>query len=311
MIRTLGRNASEGLARTVARIRESPYRIGMEFTIRRFAEVGSTMETAKVLIDEGFRSPAIIMADRQMAGRGRIEGRRWEGTPGASLLMTLCFRGNVASKAAPPLRVGLGVIDALTRLAGPAFGIKWPNDIMGRLMEAPMTDRPASGASGTSSPPVAWGKLGGLLCEVYGDWFLAGIGLNLRPAAFSPELATKSSSVEEAARAFAAERARRAPPAKVSGLGALSGLPAPEALAVTIGEAVARRLESDDWRPDYERLLWARGEEVSFVAGHPERGEIKRGRIRGIDEAGRLVLTMGNGKEESFHSGEISSVRSL
>jgi BirA family biotin operon repressor/biotin-[acetyl-CoA-carboxylase] ligase len=254
----------------------------MDLTIRRFAEVGSTMETARRLIAEGLPSPAIVLADRQRAGRGRIEGRRWEGAPGASLLMTLCLRGNAAARPAPPLRVGLGVVDVLTQLMGPAFSIKWPNDIMGLR----------------SGGAAAWGKLGGLLCEASGEWFLAGIGLNLRPAAYPAELAATSTSVEEAATAS-------------GGAAALAWLEDVEALASAIGEAVASRLEDDAWRADYERLLWAKSEEVRFVAGHPETGEVRRGRIKGVDEAGRLVLVLAGGGEESFWSGEISGVRTV
>lgn len=300
------RNASEGPERAIARNAESPYRIGMDFSIRHFAEVGSTMETAKGLIGGGLPSPAIILADRQLSGRGRIEGRRWEGAPGASLLMTLCLKGDAASRPAPPLRVGLGVVDVLARFAGPAFRIKWPNDIMG-LRGGGLANGAANGgapngeANGAPKDrkPASWGKLGGLLCEIYGEWFLAGIGLNLRPAAYPPDLAAAAASVAEAAIAYRA------------GAAALSWLEDAEALAAAIGEAVARRLGDDAWRDGYERLLWARGEEVNFVAGHPERGEIRRGRIRGVDEAGRLVLATSGGEEEAFWSGEISSVRAV
>jgi len=271
----------------------------MDFSIRHFAEVGSTMETAKELIREGLSSPAIILADRQSSGRGRIEGRRWEGAAGASLLMTLCLRGKAASQSAPPLRVGLGVVDVLSRNAGPAFSIKWPNDIMGLR----------SGSSPADRQPAPWGKLGGLLCEVCGEWFLAGIGLNLKPAAYPAELATAAASVEEAAAAFRGEGGMNQD--GNVGAKALAWLEDAETLAAAIGEAVYGRLGDEGWRADYERLLWARGEEVNFVAGHPERGEVRRGRIRGVDDAGRLVLILPGGAEESFWSGEISGVRAV
>jgi biotin-[acetyl-CoA-carboxylase] ligase BirA-like protein len=273
----------------------------MDFSIRRFAEVGSTMETAKRLIAEGLPSPAIILADRQNAGRGRIEGRRWEGAPGASLLMTLCLKGNAAARPAPPLRVGLGVVDVLARLAGPAFSIKWPNDIMGLRAGSAAADF----APADDRKPALWGKLGGLLCEASGEWFLAGIGLNLRPAAYPAELAATATSVEEAAIAGGGSFGANAAAA------ALLMLKNTEGLALAIGEAAARRLEDDAWRGGYERLLWAGGEEVRFVAGHPESGEVRRGRIKGVDEAGRLVLVLAGGGEESFWSGEISSVRTV
>lgn len=300
-----------GPARTIALNEESPYRIEMDFSIRHFAEVGSTMETAKVLIGEGLPSPAIIMADRQSSGRGRIEGRRWEGAAGASLLMTLCLRGDAASLPAPPLRVGLGVIDALSRLAGAAFSIKWPNDIMG-WRAGDLAAEAADGA--TDAPrPASWGKLGGLLCEVCGEWFLAGIGLNLRPAAYPAELAAAATSVEEAA--IARRRHEGGTPGGRSGASAAADafpwLEDAETLAAAIGEAVVQRLGDDGWRAGYERLLWARGEEVNFVVGHPERDDVRRGRIRGVDDVGRLVLAMPGGAEEAFWSGEISSVRAI
>ncbi len=178
----------------------------------------------------------------------------------------------------------------------------------------PPPDLAAEAADGAADAPrpASWGKLGGLLCEVCSEWFLAGIGLNLRPAAYPAGLAAAATSVEEAA--IACRREGGTPGGRSSASAAADAFPwleDAETLAAAIGEAVVRRLGDNGWRADYERLLWARGEEVSFVAGHPERREIRRGRIRGVDDAGRLLLAMPGGAEEAFWSGEISSVRAV
>ncbi|MCE1196208.1 hypothetical protein LWX53_06890, partial [bacterium] len=122
---------------------------------------------------------------------------------------------------------------------------------------------------------------------------------------YPAELAAAATSVEEAALAHRGASGGR----PGAGAGALPWLENAEALAADVGGAVVGRLGDAGWRADYERLLWARGEEGNFVAGHPERGDVKRGRIRGVDDAGRLVLALPGGAEESFWSGEISSVR--
>ena len=257
----------------------------MDFRMHHFAEIDSTMNVAKDLIDQSPCPKMIVLADRQTLGRGRIEGRSWKGEAGASLLMTLCLKGDFAGQEAIPLKVGMAVREILSGFAGdpaePVFRIKWPNDIMGLGRE----DGPC------------WGKLGGILCELSRGWLFAGIGLNLRKEAYSDDLSDSATSLEEVAAFVGGEKPFL--------------LPNVEELAKSIAYTVVLRLEKERWREDYERTMWGREREISFLVGHPESGAMRQGRIAGVDESGRLLLSDGSGKTEAFWSGEIYRLRAL
>jgi len=253
----------------------------MGIPILHFKSVDSTMEKARELLRGSPVDRFIVMADEQTAGRGRIEGRRWEGATGASLLMTLCLRGGFSTVEALSLRMGLAVLEALSEVAPFRLNIKWPNDIMGLC---------------TRSNGGGYLKLGGLLCETTDGWLLAGIGLNLKPEAYSPAMRMRATSLTEVAVAAQGPEPRPA------------DIPEAQILASGTGDAALAWLGRKDWREAYEKAMWALGEEVGFIVGHPGNGAAARGTIRGIDDAGRILLQYEGGEIEAFWSGEISSL---
>jgi len=261
------------------------YRACMDIRLARYAELVSTMDMARTLIGSLADSGLIVLADMQTGGRGRLEGRTWEGARGSSLFMTLCLKGDFSASRALPLRIGLAVHEVLSASAlSSVFGIKWPNDIMGRNPSRP-------GSQGF----LGFGKLGGILCETAGQWLLAGIGINLRKSAYSPLLGASATSLEE-----------------VLGKNAEGGgEPDIPALCMSFGKAAAARLEKPEWHDEYERNMIGIGGEVRFMAGHPGSGLVKSGRIVGVDDSGRLLLSAEDGTVEAFWSGEISGLRSL
>ena len=129
-------------------------------TVEFHARIGSTSDRARRLAEDGRRLPAIVVADRQSAGRGR-RGRRWESDSKRGLWLTAVAAGHGREAPALPLRVGLAVSRALESFTPEVrIEIKWPNDIV-------VGDR----------------KLGGILCERVPGAVLIGIGLNLNHAA--------------------------------------------------------------------------------------------------------------------------------
>ena len=127
----------------------------MEFHSR----IGSTSDRARQLVEGGHRLPAIVVADRQSAGRGRRD-RRWESDSTRGLWLTAAFAGQGSEDPSLPLRVGLAASRALEALAPEVrVQVKWPNDVV-------VGDR----------------KLGGILCEGMPGAVLIGIGLNLNHA---------------------------------------------------------------------------------------------------------------------------------
>ena len=277
----------------------------MDIELRRFRKVGSTMDAARDCIDQGAGTKLLILADEQTAGRGRVDGRTWAGSPGSSLLMTLALKEEPGFSDAFSLKVGLGVFDRLSRLAadrgirksapasalpggGPPPGraeplllIKWPNDIMG-------LDR---------ASPGNYKKLCGILCESSKGWLLAGIGLNLLKTAYPEPLGGTATSLEEI---FAFD-----PPEKATILSET------KEMALGIAEAVVSRIGDPGWKDDYEKNMWMREENVGFIVGHPSLGKREVGGILGIDDSGRLLLRDGKGEVRAFLSGEISGLRSF
>ena len=125
-------------------------------TVEFHARIGSTNDRARALVQEGWPAPAVVLADRQSAGKGR-RGRRWVSDTPLGLWFTVVRQVGPADTGALPLRVGLAAARAVESIA-PELGIqvKWPNDLF---------------ANGR--------KVGGVLCERAGGMVLAGVGLNL------------------------------------------------------------------------------------------------------------------------------------
>lgn len=163
-----------------------------------FDQTGSTNDVAASLAASGAPDGAAAVARSQTAGRGR-RGRTWESPAGAGLYFSVVIRPPAASVAAPAgvpappamlitLAAAVAVADAIAAVTGFAPAIKWPNDLV--------ADR-GRDASGT------WHrrKLAGILAEgaVSGEALLhvvLGVGINLTPAAYPPDVAELATSLE-------------------------------------------------------------------------------------------------------------------
>jgi BirA family biotin operon repressor/biotin-[acetyl-CoA-carboxylase] ligase len=115
-----------------------------------------TCESTQALVDTSLPEGAIVVADHQTAGRGRL-GRRWEAPPGTAILCSLLLRPP-ASRSAPELALvaGVAVADTIERVTGLAVQLKWPNDVMLRRA-----------------------KIAGILAEMRDGAVILGIGLNV------------------------------------------------------------------------------------------------------------------------------------
>ena len=117
----------------------------------------------------------VAVADEQTAGRGR-HGRTWSAEPGSALLVSVLLRPRL-----PPERLHLVTLaaavaatDAVRIVGGLDARVKWPNDVV-------IDDR----------------KLAGILAEADGAGaVVVGMGLNVRPDAFPPELADVATALE-------------------------------------------------------------------------------------------------------------------
>jgi BirA family biotin operon repressor/biotin-[acetyl-CoA-carboxylase] ligase len=87
-------------------------------------------ESTQALVDVTLPEGALVVADHQTAGRGRL-GRVWEAPPGTALLCSLLLKPP-AERDAPQLSLvaGVAVADSIERAVGLAVQLKWPNDVM-------------------------------------------------------------------------------------------------------------------------------------------------------------------------------------
>jgi BirA family biotin operon repressor/biotin-[acetyl-CoA-carboxylase] ligase len=108
----------------------------------RLDTVASTQEAAREL-----PIGAVVVAEHQTAGRGRLE-RRWEAPPGTALLASFVVAPH------PLLSLAAGV--ATAEACGPAARLKWPNDVL-----------------------IDGRKAGGILVEMSAVKAVVGIGVNL------------------------------------------------------------------------------------------------------------------------------------
>jgi BirA family biotin operon repressor/biotin-[acetyl-CoA-carboxylase] ligase len=132
------------------------------FTVEILPEIDSTNTELMRRARAGQVEPILLVAERQMAGRGRL-GRDWQSDTDAGL-STLTFSLGLPLQPADwsglSLAVGLAVVHSLH----PALRLKWPNDVW-------LDER----------------KLAGILIEttMVGDvrYAVIGIGINLQPRA--------------------------------------------------------------------------------------------------------------------------------
>lgn len=76
-------------------------------------------------------SGAVLIAEHQTAGRGRLE-RTWTTPPRAALTMSMLLRPDVPAARWPwiPLITGLAVAAAIQQVTGVSAMLKWPNDVV-------------------------------------------------------------------------------------------------------------------------------------------------------------------------------------
>jgi BirA family biotin operon repressor/biotin-[acetyl-CoA-carboxylase] ligase len=105
-----------------------PGQIGWQ--VNFFPEISSTQDKAEEIAAAGCAEGAVVIADAQSAGRGRL-GRRWHSPPGANLYMTIVLRPKMPMTEVPRLSLlaGVAAAEAIDTLAPGLVALKWPNDV--------------------------------------------------------------------------------------------------------------------------------------------------------------------------------------
>lgn len=114
-----------------------------DLTLELLPEAASTNQLAAERARAGAPDGLLVVADHQVAGRGRLD-RSWQTPPGSAVTFSLLLRPDVPAPAWPwlPLLTGHTVAKALTALGYDA-AVKWPNDVLldGRKVAGILVER--------------------------------------------------------------------------------------------------------------------------------------------------------------------------
>ena len=143
-----------------------------------FDEIDSTNTKAKELAEQGYPSGTLVVADRQIAGRGR-RGRSWDSPAGIGIFMTLLLKPDINpnNESMLTLVTALATAQAISDVTGAEAKIKWPNDIV-----------------------INGKKVCGILTEMsaqfdYINHIVIGIGINVHNESFPEEIRETASSL--------------------------------------------------------------------------------------------------------------------
>ena len=140
-------------------------------------EQESTNQTAKMLAEQGAFHGTLVVAERQVSGRGR-RGRPWHSPKGSGIWMSILLRPQIHPMSASMLTLvaAMAVYDAISsRVEGCA--IKWPNDIV-----------------------INGRKVCGILTEMSSEldnihYVVIGIGINVNTDDFPEDIAAVAASM--------------------------------------------------------------------------------------------------------------------
>ncbi|OGW56239.1 MAG: biotin--[acetyl-CoA-carboxylase] ligase, partial [Nitrospirae bacterium RBG_16_43_8] len=142
----------------------------------------STNTLAMELAEKGVSHGTVVIADRQLKGKGRL-GRTWFSPPKGNIYMSVIVRPEIEPKDATLLTImsAISCARAIRNSTGIEVKIKWPNDLM-----------------------VYERKLGGILTEMKSDqdrivFAVIGIGINVNSSLdeFPSDVRAVAASVSE------------------------------------------------------------------------------------------------------------------
>ncbi|MEW6067582.1 MAG: biotin--[acetyl-CoA-carboxylase] ligase [Nitrospirota bacterium] len=104
-------------------------RIGREILF--YQTVSSTNTIALDLAEKGKTEGAVVLADSQEKGKGRL-GRTWVSPPGVNVYMSIITRPEIKPKDVTliTLMTAIACTTALRKVTGLNITIKWPNDLI-------------------------------------------------------------------------------------------------------------------------------------------------------------------------------------
>ena len=156
----------------------APDRLGFLAThLSYVGVVESTNDVAMDLVSAGAPDGTAVFASGQTAGRGR-RGRSWFSPDESGLYLSVVCR---EVRSLVTLLAGVAVAEGMHRATNVPVELEWPNDLV-------VDPAPSSGRL----------KVGGILTEscAQATAVIVGVGVNLSPALYPDEIATRATSLE-------------------------------------------------------------------------------------------------------------------
>ena len=239
--------------------------------IRVFEETTSTNDVIEKLARDGVKEGAVVFAESQTKGRGRL-GRKWLSPARKGLWFSVLLRPDLRPQEATQLTVAsaIALLRAIRSLTGLQPQIKWPNDIL-----------------------VGGKKIAGILTELSAEldqikYIILGIGVdvNVNTSEFPPELRRTATSLK-------AELDRPVARAELA-----------VAILRELDDDYARICSgrfsevADEW----ETLCATLGQNVVIHVGDRQI----RGRAESLSEEGALLLRTDHGHLEPIIGGDVT-----
>lgn len=239
--------------------------------IRVFQSTTSTNDIIERLARDGVKEGAVVFAESQTKGRGRL-GRKWLSPPGQGLWLSVLLRPALRPQEVTQLTIAAATAlrRALHLETGMRADIKWPNDLLlrGRKVAGILTELSA--------------ELDRVKHVVLG----IGVNVNFDPGAFPPDLRKQATSLK-------AELGRPVSRPELA-TAILRELDADYA-RIWDGQFTA---VADEWEEHCTTL----GREVGIQIG----GRRAWGRAEALDEDGALLLRTEHGHVERIIGGDVT-----
>ncbi len=246
------------------------------------AETGSTNADLLERARAGEPGGAVLVADSQNEGRGRL-GRAWQIPPRAGLSVSVLVRPPTPMETWNwlSLATGVAVTDALIRICGLPATLKWPNDVL----------VPSNGiGNGVNDYAGDRLKVAGILAEVAGGEPAVVIGIGMNVSQDESELPVPTATSLRLAGSATTDR---------------------DTVLRAVLRALSRRLS--EYESNLPGLAAAYRERCSTI-GATVRAELPGGLIRtgvaeGVDDAGRLLLRADDDSVTALSAGDVVHIR--
>ncbi len=233
-------------------------------------QTDSTNLQARLLAEQGAADGTVVIADQQSSGKGRM-GRYWISPKGVNLYLSIILRPDIQLRHATQMTflTAVAVAEAIESCGSFTPQLKWPNDVL-----------------------LNGKKVAGLLNELNAEteqihFMILGVGVNLNMTddQFPADLRTPATSL------------------LLAGGKRISRLEFARTLLQKTDQHYARYL-AEGFAPilaAWEKRCNMLGRRVEVDYQHSRL----TGVVKGLDEAGALLLTLPNGAEERVLAGDV------